>query len=191
MEPLRKRIEASAIAKLAPLRNAYLKTIEPYAAEFSSGNIDEVKEALRGRVPGILVATGASVPSRLISASLAVEKLTLEVYLISASMRSMVDRQQGDGGIYQMIEEQRPLLMGKSLGIKGVGVPVSAGTRPLIRLKTLNAWVVEYELDVTVTGAPEKDLGFRDIELNHKLVTKDDPFEQTGVLVESLVETEN
>lgn len=193
-------ITNAAIARLAPLgRDAggYLDAIDPYNGEFAGKRgIDDIKRALRGRQPAILVTTGTT---RTRVRALDRRKRELDVdlllFIVSAHWGSPVAQRAGDelsavdptldpgvdeirwDALELILGEQGRLLAGSGFSAKRVEheddtpIEVPGG---MDGAAGITVWRSRYSLLVTLLEAPRAGKRFDLVEGRHNIGSLDD-----------------
>lgn len=143
---LRRDLEDAVVAAVAA-RLTYLKAVHPYAGELGGAkDLSEIKERLKGRVPGVLVSCRGSAVDTLIQSRHVVKDEELDLYLVSGNMRSREDKLRADAGIYQIAQDLERLLLGRDVGIAGVGRLNLRSESQEIHAPDLAVWRVRYEV---------------------------------------------
>jgi len=119
-------IAQAIVARLAPLTieaGRYLRALDLYNGELTGKQgIDDLKRALLGRVPAILIAPGASTTTyKTIDRRRAEETIRIEMVFVSQHWGSLTAQLYGterteedpttDPGVYQMLWDARRLLV--------------------------------------------------------------------------------
>lgn len=144
---VRTLLEDNILERLSPLlirAGGYLQATRPYNGEVHGPAPAEVLRELEGQAPAILVGIGDGKEEDASNRYVTREEITVELFLLSNSMRSKVQRTRGDGGIYLMLRDVRGLLGGWNHGILGVSVLKPKGDRPIVRSPGFTIWQVLY-----------------------------------------------
>lgn len=144
---VRTNLEDAIIERLAPLLTrlgGYLQAIRPYNGEVHGPAPAEVLRELEGQAPAILVGIGDGKEEDASNRYVTREEITVEIFLLSNSMRSKLQRTRGDGAIYLMLKDVRGLIAGWDHGITGVSVFKPKGDRPIVRSPGFTIWQVLY-----------------------------------------------
>jgi Domain of unknown function (DUF1834) len=129
----------------------YLSAVAPYAGELASKELSEVYDRLRGRVPAVLVATGDSRSDLDIQPRHLVKAVDVDLYLVSGNMRSREDKlRDDDAGIYQIAEDLEKLLVGRDVGIAGIGRLSFVTEAKMVHAPDLAIWHVRYRVPFDV-----------------------------------------
>ena len=103
--------------------------------------IDDIKRAVGGRVPAVLVTTGNSHSSgKSVSMDVLGGPLEVQVFFIVANLSSREDRQHGPGSVYAIMERATRLLQGLSLKVDGIGPPARILEEPLLMTVDMHVW---------------------------------------------------
>lgn len=155
-------IEAALLELLEPLsvrQGRYLERLDQYNGEVGAGaNVDEILHALGGRVPAVLLQTGASSYSGgSIQRNRTRVTLQIEILIASGHLRSHESRNLGDEssvhdgaadpGAYQIMADIREALDGHRLGIAGASSPRLVSEQIAVQTPTLTAWISRFEID--------------------------------------------
>lgn len=172
----RTAVKRAVLAALDGLRTAsggYLEALEEYGGQFN-GEPDTVMAALRGRAPAVLVAIGDdSADIKGMGRRRMMMDLNLEVFVVSAHLRSPEARLSGDEagalgtgdpGIDVMLADVRTLLAGADLGAPGVDRPTLKGASQMIADPSLAMFRQDYSVRCAVVVAPPAASPVREIE---------------------------
>lgn len=147
---IRKLLEDAIVNRLRVLvLPTYLQTVRNYNGEVHGDDPDQVKDALLGQEPAILVASGGSASEDNVNRFYSREIVEIELYLISRNLRSPETRTRGEAGIYQMLEDVRALLKGFNPQVPGVGLLSPGRSKPLARSKGWCIWIWEWNAMIT------------------------------------------
>lgn len=152
----------------------YLAEVEAYNGEIDqSEGPEDIRRALRGRSPMILVAAvGGSFTPESQSRRRWMRLITMEMYVASNHNRSRENRTRSDvvadgdptadPGIYQIVEDVQQILSGNDLGLSGVGPLSPRREDVLLQEKDFTVWRLLYD---TATDAHTKPHDFADRQL--------------------------
>ncbi len=160
------RAVLSALDGLRAVVGGYLEALDPYQGELVGDDMEDIKQRLMGRCPGILVAIGDSdYDLKSLSRRSAVNKVEVEIAVVSASLRSLEARSagdeagilsQGDPGIYVMLADVRDRLMGADLGVPGVERPIPVSEERLLIDEDLVVYRALYSVRCSVVPHPPR-----------------------------------
>jgi hypothetical protein len=171
---LRRQLEDAVIADL-PKGLPYLKTAERYGGQFSGKDrVEEIREALAGRTPGVLVmSAGAVFRTPNVQRSEFTKDLELHVYCCDSSFESpeagsagdeaSLDGQGGSPGAYTIMEHVVARLT-RLAPADGIGVLVPSKEDPIIVHKDLHVWLVIFNVDLDATIPDRRLEGVEDLE---------------------------
>lgn len=144
-------IELAVVSRLQPLTRAagrYLACLAQYNGELDGA--DDLKAALLGRAPGVLVTTsGASGETKGLRRAESRVMLNIELVVVSNHLRSRVAQKTGDAalaptadpGSYQMLEDiQRRLHGHRLVGLEGVELLTWESDGVIVQAPELTAW---------------------------------------------------
>jgi hypothetical protein len=180
---LRQQLEDAVIAALkAKIGRAgnpgcgYLAAAEPYNGEVSRAEgPDDLRAALRGRSPCVLVAAGTAIfDSRSTQRTKYTRTITLELFAVSNHHRTRPSRLRSDvvaqanptadPGIYRIAEDVHLAISGVQVtsGIDGLGPIMPRAEDVVLQLDDLTVWRLAYEVD-TDANLQKLDWGDRDL----------------------------
>jgi len=144
----------------------YVRLIEPYNGEIDeTDGPEDIREALRGRVPAILVTANVSM-LRSISVTKALFRRTIsfELYCVSDHLRSPKSRLRADAahqtdsrrdpGIYKMVEDIAETLQGQPCLVPGAGPLMPSREDVLLQRPDFTAWRLQYDCTVDSFNKP-------------------------------------
>jgi hypothetical protein len=145
---VRELVEDAVIARLMPLRithGGYLAAVKEYAGELSSlrddVTADQIKRAVGGHVPAVLVAAGSEQYESLsVSRDMCRGFLAVEILIVGAFARSREDRQRGGDGLYAAMRDIRAKLHGWDSDVADVGRLMMAAEEPMLQTVDLSVW---------------------------------------------------
>lgn len=137
----------------------YLQAVAPYQGELGvrREEIDDAYRLLAGRAPAVLVTTGDSVSlATTIGRTQGIKDVEVELYLISTDLRSREERTRGLHGIYQIAEDIQRLLIGRDVGVPGVGRLSLWKEERLVHSAALCIWRVLYQVPMVAEAVGPK-----------------------------------
>lgn len=143
MTTLRTQLEDAVVGAIEAKLD-YLKFVGPYAGEASGKDEDEIFNRLQGLAPAVLVSTNDSRPDTLIQSRHVIKEVDVNLLVVSNNPRSREARNRDAGGIYQMADDLERLLLGRDVGIAGVGRLNYASESSFIHRPELAAWRIRY-----------------------------------------------
>ena len=149
---VRERLEDAAIKRLLPMRlerGGACACVKEYAGEFErlqeDAAADDIKRAVGGRVPALLVAAGAGrYESLSVTRRREIGTLEFEVMVVAASLRSREARQRGGDGVYAVMRDVRDLLHGIELEVEGCSAPKLLTEEPMLHSTDLCVWKMTF-----------------------------------------------
>ena len=149
---IREQLEDAVISVLLPLRKdkgGYLEALREYAGELErlqdDVTADQIKKAVGGHVPAILVAAGgARFESISMARNVMLSQQSLELLFVGAFARTSPARQRGASGLFVAMRDARVLLHGKELGIDGVSRLAIVAEEPMLQTIDLCVWKATY-----------------------------------------------
>ena len=191
MSSKRQRIEDAIVARLEQRlgvpNGGYLQLVAPYNGEIDQvEGPDDLRRALRGLSPAVLVGTGSGVyENQSVSKTRWKNSLSIELLVASDHRRTREDRLRADvvadtdptadPGIYQIIEDILTAIAGDCFGIEGVGRIDPVREDVLLQADDLTVWRVTYETmtDAIVDKRDHDEQQFTSYEIDGNLVDDD------------------
>lgn len=191
MSSKRQRIEDAIVARLIQRLGApngrYLQLVEPYNGEIDQvEGPDDIRRALRGMSPVVLVGTGSGVYENQSAQKTRWKRtISIELFVASDHRRSREDRLRADvvaktdptadPGIYQITEDILDAIGGDCFGLDGVGRLDPIREDALLQEDDLTVWRVTYEsmTDAIVNKRDHDEQQFTTYEIDGDLVDTD------------------
>lgn len=151
----RKQIEDAVVSALTPLKTrsagglptGYLRAVKPYNSELEGEDLDEVRRALSGNLPGALVFTERGDWQTLnVGRTRFTKDLQVTVLIVSGNLRGPDAQARGfaadqaDPGLYAISEDIVDKLGGLELGVAGVGRLVPMLEEIIVQEPDLSVW---------------------------------------------------
>ncbi|MFH0901892.1 MAG: hypothetical protein V2A73_14780 [Pseudomonadota bacterium] len=176
---VRSAIEDELVTLLAPLKlvslggsaGGYLRALTVYCGPLEGAEVDEVKDAIVGRTPCVLLRSGdASLECISVERSRNLRNLDIDVLACSGNLRSFSARARGgtsgeDPGVYQILEDLHEILAGYESTVTGVGTYQPTGESVQYQLADLCVWSARYTVQTNVNRPAAT--GVEDLEEIH------------------------